>query len=603
MRSAGSSVRMPLLATGLVLAFLAGDTAAAGEPTGKPKEQRLAFVHNQTPWPRVFEWLSDKTGLPFIASDKGPAGTFTFVPAKIGDRQRLYTVPEIIDTVNEALGPKGYLLVRRERSLTLVAMDEKVQPSLVPLVPLNELPSRGRTELVRIILPLAGMNARDAAATAKTLLGPFGEITPLTNHLVLRDTAGNLAQILEVLKQVGMKGSAPSRKPTVAGDTPVLKSFSVPEGQAAEIATAFQKIYADNPRVKVMALGGNQVIVWAGAEELLAIARHIEGRFPPAVIERIPLTVLDAQKTAETLRAMFGKASLFVESEPRGNKLILRGSREQIGEVREALRALGETPPKQGGGVRIVPLPEGNAVVLAEALQKLLTQMRSNPVRIITPGQKAPPPPKQPARGAGKVAAPITITPLGNRLILSSTDAEALALAQELVRLFTSSQDRTLEVIRLRYARPADVAKVLDETFNGPSRSARSGVPERIRIVPDPARNALLVKARPLDLLTIRRLLSTSLDVETPETAGSMRVHVIPLRNARAVEVAQILREVFGEGKRKPDVPADPASLSIGVDTRTNSLVIRCTPMLEQEIEALVQRLDQKETPKKETPK
>ncbi|MFO0967017.1 MAG: secretin N-terminal domain-containing protein [Gemmataceae bacterium] len=50
-------------------------------------------------------------------------------------------------------------------------------------------------------------------------------------------------------------------------------------------------------------------------------------------------------------------------------------------------------------------------------------------------------------------------------------------------------------------------ARLETEAFNG-----KDGKAERIRVVADPEVNALLLRARPLDMVTIRRLIET-LDV------------------------------------------------------------------------------------------
>jgi type II secretory pathway component GspD/PulD (secretin) len=168
--------------------------AAAATPQGRvgPVEFR------DVPWSRVFEWLGDQTGMPFIGSGARPVGTFTFVPTRA---DRTYTVPEIIDILNDALIGQKLLLLRREHSLTLIAADEKVDPGLVPRVRPDELEQRGRTELVSLVVRLKSAPAEDVAPEVKKMLGPFGEVIVLkkANELVLQDTAGTLRQVYKVL--------------------------------------------------------------------------------------------------------------------------------------------------------------------------------------------------------------------------------------------------------------------------------------------------------------------------------------------------------------------------------------------------------------------
>src|SRR5207244_4599532 len=111
------------------------------------------------------------------------------------------------------------------------------------------------------------------------------------------------------------------------------------------------------------------------------------------------LASLEPGRTAEMLRAMFAgppgsRDGPMIEADTSRNAIVVRGSREQVDEVRSALRALGE-PAAPAGRARIITLERGDAATLAEALQKLLPELRNNPVRVIVPGkpEEGPRPP------------------------------------------------------------------------------------------------------------------------------------------------------------------------------------------------------------------
>jgi hypothetical protein len=167
-------------------------------PPGKPG----AFEFRDVPWGRVFEWLTDRTGLPVvIGADSRPTGTFTFVPPRT---DHTFGIPEVIDILNDALLAQKYLLLRGEHSFRLIPADEKVDPSLVPRVRPDELEQRGRTELVSLVVPLKAASADEIAPDVKKMLGPFGEVVVLkrANELLLQDTAGNLRQVSKVLEDL-----------------------------------------------------------------------------------------------------------------------------------------------------------------------------------------------------------------------------------------------------------------------------------------------------------------------------------------------------------------------------------------------------------------
>ena len=236
----------------------------------------------------------------------------------------------------------------------------------------------------------------------------------------------------------------------------------------------------------------------------------------------------------------------------------------------------------------------------------------------------------------GEANKPITITAFGNRLILSCDDPDALALAQQLIRLLTQTPEGAgdFEVIRLKNASADAAAKVLDETFNGPRQTTnpqqqggffgRFRPPEpqtpkkadKVRVVAEPQSNSLLVWASPLDLLTIRRLLEQSIDSgETDSVAISKTWTLGPLHYASASDVSSVLHDVYreqmnenpkasqettggfgrfrrGGGFQNRNVDAAgnarKVSLSMSVDDRTNSLVLNCPESLYKDIQKLV---------------
>src|SRR4029077_13356942 len=72
---------------------------------------------------------------------------------------------------------------------------------------------------------------------------------------------------------------------------------------------------------------------------------------------------------------------------------------------------------------------------------------------------------------------------------------------------------------------------------------------ERIRVVADPASNALLVQASPLDLLTIRNLLAKQLDAGITDSSAVIKTHppIGPLKNLYATDIYAMLRELYRE--------------------------------------------------------
>jgi type II secretory pathway component GspD/PulD (secretin) len=361
---------------------------------------------------------------------------------------------------------------------------------------------------------------------------------------------------------------------------------------------------------------GQHIVLTDSASNLRRVIALLGEAAPPATTEVVPLTSLEPARVAELLRGMFGKTGAFVDVDPLRNGLVIRGSRAQIDDIKQTLHALGEGQAP-AGGVRIIELDRGSAQTLAESLQEMMRHMRGNPLRVVVPGVPEPPgktPPKPPAKSplkgpAGKEPGltdpsappkpakddrpgvkPVTITAFGQRVIVTSDDPEALALAQELARLLLQAGPGELQVIRLQHSQAVSVAKVIDELFNEPAGAGEPRRHPRVRVVADPQTNSLLLKAAPLELQTIRRLLRNHLD-QADEAEPLLRVFLVgPLKHVAATDVSRVLSDLFKDAKHP--------GFSVTADGRNNTLVVRCTPAMHAEIEAVVRELD-REQPKK----
>jgi type II secretory pathway component GspD/PulD (secretin) len=315
----------------------------------------------------------------------------------------------------------------------------------------------------------------------------------------------------------GAQEKKPKPAPAPMGE-PSVRIHQVPGGNAEAIAKLLQEVF---PKARIVALGSNQIAVWADPQTHLDLAK--QQPLAPGVTMVIPLDGLNPAKTAATLKSMLGDPKTggpFVEASTSPNSLRVRGSREQIDEIRDVLATLAKNSGPyrinlQGAGILTIVLEKGSANTLAEALRDMIPKLRKNPVTVVMPGKadeapkKAPTPPDKGDAKPGKMPAPITIIAIGNQISVTCEDKEALALVEQVVRIFLNTESSSnFEVIRLKSATAIDVARIVDETFNGPAKN-RS---ERIRVIADPATNAVIVSARPLDALTIRRLVTSELD-------------------------------------------------------------------------------------------
>ena len=157
----------------------------------------LRFQFDAAPWKDVLEWLAQQSGLS-LAIETLPVGSFTYRD------DRTYTLDEALDLLNSYLLTKGYTLIRRERILLVVDVENPIPEELVTLVTTEELDNRGRFELVKCLFPLARMKAEDAAAMIKDFIGPQGKVIPFpkARQILVTETAGKLRTIRDMISRV-----------------------------------------------------------------------------------------------------------------------------------------------------------------------------------------------------------------------------------------------------------------------------------------------------------------------------------------------------------------------------------------------------------------
>ena len=176
------------------------------EPTdvssGKTASNELTINFQAAPWQQVLKWLAEEADLS-LQVDTFPTGTFTYK-----DVYRTYTVSQAMDICNSVLLNKGYTLVRRERLLIVVDLEQDVSAEVVrelaELVPAEELASRGEYELLKSLFLISRMSTEEAESEIKKLLGPQGSVVafPVSGQLLVTETAGKLRTIQAMLKRV-----------------------------------------------------------------------------------------------------------------------------------------------------------------------------------------------------------------------------------------------------------------------------------------------------------------------------------------------------------------------------------------------------------------
>lgn len=127
--------------------------ATAAEHT--PDDATLEFSFRYAPWKNVLEWFAEQADLSLVM-ETPPPGTFNY------NDSHGYSIADSIDLLNSVLLTKGYTLVRRERMLMLVNLEDGIPPNLITRVDAADLDGRGKYELLSCVFQLRRLSPEDA---------------------------------------------------------------------------------------------------------------------------------------------------------------------------------------------------------------------------------------------------------------------------------------------------------------------------------------------------------------------------------------------------------------------------------------------------------
>jgi hypothetical protein len=116
----------------------------------KPGARVIGLRMKDESWEDVFGVYEKLSGLKGEIKSK-PKGTFTFEPAK---RDQLFTLAEITDIINDELAKQKLVLIPNQKTFVVVSLEKKIDPKLIPVVELEDLGTRGKTEVVEVTIPV-----------------------------------------------------------------------------------------------------------------------------------------------------------------------------------------------------------------------------------------------------------------------------------------------------------------------------------------------------------------------------------------------------------------------------------------------------------------
>ncbi len=157
------------------------------------------FSFYRAPWETVIRNFAQQNGFSLIINSL-PPGEFNYFD------QRSYTLQEAIDILNDHLIPLGYLMVRNQTKLTVVARQNGIYEGIAPFIGMRDVSMLSRNELATVAFPIKSQSQQTIMAEMQQLLSPMGSARVLTNsnRLIVTDTGAYLARVRDLLGGYGL---------------------------------------------------------------------------------------------------------------------------------------------------------------------------------------------------------------------------------------------------------------------------------------------------------------------------------------------------------------------------------------------------------------
>jgi len=345
------------------------------------------------------------------------------------------------------------------------------------------------------------------------------------------------------------------------------KSFGVIEGLLLQLD---QKLAFELRDIRIVPLENADANIVASSIQRLMDAR---------VTQRATLN----KGSADTLKVT-------ILADQRSNALLVAGGRESFDMVESLAKQLDKSSPAMSGRIRLIPMVNADARVMAATLTTLFAQRYA----------------AQRASDVSQMKPIILADPRSNSLLVTANQEDNGIIDDLLKRLDTKTDNPalTLTVLPLKKNDAGRVAAVLKTIFA--ARLQAQALPgqvalpsEQIEVQPDPLNNALIISSSKENLELIQGLVA-KLDME-PTIDGGM-LQTFTLQFADAQRVASMLNSLVQQGLYRPGMPAGGttrgtprAALAISVDPRSNTLFVSASPENLAIVKAIIEKVDTKD--------
>jgi general secretion pathway protein D len=326
-----------------------------------------------------------------------------------------------------------------------------------------------------------------------------------------------------------------------------------------------------------------------------AAAARVAGEAPPAGAvaqggtHTLNLKAADIGVLIETVSQITGK-SFIVDPRVEGRVTVISTQPQDAAEIYETflsvLRVHGYAAISAGEMVKIVPdtiaSQDGSVGNGGGGPDALVT-------RIIDLNHVSAAEMAQLLRPLAPQQANLVAHPGSNTLVITDRAGNVERL-MALVRRIDTASDADVEVIALRHASAAEVARTLTSLEAGNAPAAAAGAAQKM--IADDRTNSILLSGDRGQRLRMRSLIA---HLDTPLDGGE-NTQVVYLHYAKAADLVPILDGVAatltGEIPAAEGQPGTAKTATIQPHEETNSLIITASPAVFRELSAVVRQLD-----------
>lgn len=347
-----------------------------------PKSEKLRFQFRFQPWKDVLDWFADQADLSLVM-DAPPQGTFNYSDS------RDYTPAEAIDLLNSVLLTKGYTLIRRDRMLMLINLEDGIPPNLISTVPVDSLDTKGDFELVSVLFNLEKLRPEEAEVEIKKLIGPQGSAVALTKsrQILVTETVGRLKAIRSVLMRIEKPEGAGSGLQII--ELKIARSEDVLPVVRQLLEIPEDKSVAVDGSIRVASEAGSNRLVVSGRPEKVARAVEVikgldvsEPGANPAgraasspQLEVYSIGASDPQAVLAIIQTMLaGQSEVRLTIDPKTNSLVAMARPSQHATIRATLAQL----QREGQHVEVIRLSRVDPQTAVLSINKLFSDAKGN---------------------------------------------------------------------------------------------------------------------------------------------------------------------------------------------------------------------------------